>query len=814
MIIHDGPHRLPQYTSIIDEILHLLNHNSLNINDDDDDDDDDDDEYDDGDNDNDDDGDDDGRDDIRYHNDVNSNANGSSAKEEKDCCYWLKEIRQAKSAQQEVYILSFGCNKSMIRKRRWQQQQRQQQQLVHSNNSNNNNNNNNNRRRRRNNDDEHENKHENNKYEVMESGHNRLVLRIWKGGSRWWNLNRNVDPQIVARAEIMGYQIARSAFQTHQTQTQFQTKHKHNNNTYYDTTIDEKNSNSTRLIMRRKRQVPIIPRVLHFSCSSSSSLSLSLSSSSSSLSTSSSSSLLCWAVLEYVGPDDEGFLHTTASNATTTITPIGKKEEEINDNNNEKGFIDENDDGNEKDDNKIEGQQRLQLLLPLQVQPIMMQVDHSYLNGMINIRNEFGFEEPHPRWGRVPVESCLGYARLVLRDIILPLHCYSSSSSRVILQHDAQTYSTMVRFYRQAWNEVTTKYNDNNNNANSSNKQKYNHDNDVEIVDDKNDNDNNSNGRFRIQQCLKRLEHGLEELEEIIMQTNNNATDKNEKGATVETSRTIIVPPLDPVLVHLDLQPQNMIFYKKSHLVMPSAKQQASVSSSSTRIRTATKIAATDDNRPKVQSEGEKVEQRQQNVNIDGNNNNEEDQSAVTTTDDDDDDNNYNSVQVFSVLDWEDAAWADPRFDLILLCRKVCANREQADIIWSEYAKALVLFNCDKETKAAVMDDNRVVDNGYYYDDFHDSLNNNQGSARNNIECYSIPSLYSSLTTKVENYNYNILGPIQPWLLLETVHSISTMILQSTDLLSGGRNPWETKKDLWDKIQREFSRLDDLLNSR
>lgn len=51
------------------------------------------------------------------------------------------------------------------------------------------------------------------------------------------------------------------------------------------------------------------------------------------------------------------------------------------------------------------------------------------------------------------------------------------------------------------------------------------------------------------------------------------------------------------------------------------------------------------------------------------------------------------------------------------------------------------------------------------------------------------------------------LGPIEAWLRLETVHSISTLLLQSLDLLGGGRSPWETKPDLLGKIEREFSRL-------
>ena len=51
------------------------------------------------------------------------------------------------------------------------------------------------------------------------------------------------------------------------------------------------------------------------------------------------------------------------------------------------------------------------------------------------------------------------------------------------------------------------------------------------------------------------------------------------------------------------------------------------------------------------------------------------------------------------------------------------------------------------------------------------------------------------------------LGPLDVWLRLETVHSLCTLLLQSMDLLNGGRSPWETKPDLWGKIEREFSRL-------
>jgi thiamine kinase-like enzyme len=96
---------------------------------------------------------------------------------------------------------------------------------------------------------------------------------------------------------------------------------------------------------------------------------------------------------------------------------------------------------------------------------------------------------------------------------------------------------------------------------------------------------------------------------------------------------------------------------------------------------------------------------------------------------------------ILSVLDWEDAAYADPRFELLLLCRKVLANRQQADALWQ---------------------------------------------------------LYQDRTSTK-------LGPLDPWLRLETVHSLTTLVLQAC--AGGGRSPWEDQKDLWGKVDREFQRL-------
>lgn len=98
------------------------------------------------------------------------------------------------------------------------------------------------------------------------------------------------------------------------------------------------------------------------------------------------------------------------------------------------------------------------------------------------------------------------------------------------------------------------------------------------------------------------------------------------------------------------------------------------------------------------------------------------------------------------VLDWEDSCFADPRFEVTLICRKVVANFPQASAVWSRYSEML-----------------RSAD--------------------------------ASLDV----------GPIEPWLSLEGVHSVATLLLQWAN--AGGRNSWEKEKDLEKKIGREFARL-------
>lgn len=371
--------------------------------------------------------------------------------------------------------------------------------------------------------------------DALENGGNQLVLRIWKGGSQWWNFHQNANHLELAIEEVMGYKVARQA-----------------------------------LTSIANVDVPRIPQVLMFEQGSKD--------------TKSQMNLTSpWAVLEYVGP---GSLH-----------------------------------------------------LP------MNEVDMLYMNVMVKIREEFGFQEPHPRWGRVPVDQALSYARLVLNQVMVPLHqttrCMRPTPGMVV-----QSYGVMVTKYRDAFQLMV---------KSMAIQQTSVHPEMMNVVS-----------------CLSGALQVLE-----------GYCDKFEGKDSTHPSG--MVTDMAPVLVHMDLQPQNLIFGKS-------------------------------DANPIIGS---------------------------------------HQCKVHSVLDWEDAAWGDPRFDVLLLCRKVCANAEQAEKIWAEYEIAM--------SKAE-----KNLANG-----------KNESSK---------------------------LGPILPWLQLETVHSLTTLLLQSMDLLNGGRNPWETKKDLWGKLEREVLR--------
>jgi thiamine kinase-like enzyme len=435
--------------------------------------------------------------------------------------------------------------------------------------------------------------------DALHSGRHHLVVRIWKGGCRWWNLHRNSSPLGLADAEAMGYRVAGTVFST---------------TTKGLPGVDADpsgNANKT----RRLHNSVVVPRLLHFEPGSMNATAAS-----------STNESLPWAVLEYVGPESRHFVHSQ----------------------------DDDENGNYAHGDNV--------------------VDNRYLDGMISVRFEYGFEEPHPRWGRVPVDQALEYAQIVLQQVVIPLHRLTGLLWTGENQHDRDassvvctprqhvySYSTMVKLYRDAWKDMIVETN-------------------------ATDGAHGLGTDPRISRSLKVLDEALVVLE------------ANSASICDHAGQQTTIPSLSPVLVHMDLQPQNLIF----------------------RARKAYRPSG------------------------DGDSNSQGHQSGHGQLE-------GPSSTVFAVLDWEDAAWADPRFDLLLLCRKVCANREQANVLWSEYGATLA----------------RDSDDG------------------------------------MDEYP---LGPIEPWLQLETVHSIATLLLQSMDLLDGGRNPWETKNDLWGKLEREFAR--------
>jgi hypothetical protein len=183
--------------------------------------------------------------------------------------------------------------------------------------------------------------------------------------------------------------------------------------------------------------------------------------------------------------------------------------------------------------------------------------DQTWTESMIKVRDEFGFPEPHPRWGRVPVDDALLYALRVLDQVTLPLHRHFYQNGAVVGNAEkaalcsdlleceqGYTYTRMLQHYRKVLAQMEAVV------APAS----------LETKDE------------RLSASLEALGHCILELE---------------KEA---------VKPLPLVLVHMDCQPQNIVFSRTP----------------------------------------------------------ERDPWCIS-----------------SVLDWEDCAFGDPRFELLLLGRKV-----------------------------------------------------------------------------------------------------------------------------------------------
>jgi len=329
----------------------------------------------------------------------------------------------------------------------------------------------------------------------------------------------------------------------------------------------------------------------------------------------------------------------------------------------------------------------------------------SLVRNMVKIRHEFGYGEPHPRHGRVSVELALDYAMQVLDSVILPLHSaffIDHLSGMMSKKGQNKTHNSSGGSGGRYINSILLE--DIYPLSRVYNKGK-NYENELTVEPDP------SPCRYHDMIAL---------YQKTVLSLKQTAPTKNQHTNVVYSRKLhqlidileecvenliseakLHYPNLighcgvdsedviPPVLCHMDLQPQNMI--------MRQLTASCSTESCSTEVASTPRIA--------------------------------------------------------SVLDWEESCYADPRFELLMLCRKVVANRIQADILW-EY--------------------------------------------------------YSNIMGKRFELSNNTFGPIEPWLKLETIHSLFTLIMQGMDLQGGGRNPWEGKHDLWGKVSRELSRLVDL----
>ena len=463
--------------------------------------------------------------------------------------------------------------------------------------------------------------------DALHCGNNhKLILRKWKQGARWWNLNRNHTTDAssssttttnnngnsninntlsMAKAEVAGYRLAKVAM-NHHSEKQQRNKTKKNMICAY------------------------VPDVLYFS-------------------------------------HDEHNTVDTDGDPWALFCYFG------NSNNNNTEELDK-EDGNEETYTSINIENNSTVKLDLKNAIAVMKTPphpthliecNHYPTTMTKTRHEFGFEEPHPRHGRVPIDECLDYAHMILRDVVLPIQFsffeWSSSSSSAIQpslngvdwKHNLHAlaidnsqssckpfqYQDMIAVYKLALQRLSVA------------RQTA-----TVVVDDE-----RMDVLLRMMhECVTALEHEWEDQDDGCCHP----------------------PPLPAVICHMDLQPQNLTFWHDS----------------------------------------EKV-------------------NVVNTI------HVAKHCSVASVMDFEEAAYADPRFEILLMCRKVLANLEQAEELWKSYSSSVKLHTM--------------------WD----------------------------------------VGPIEPWLRLETVHSLFTLLLQANNLLGGGRNPWETKPDLWGKIDRERLRL-------
>jgi len=268
--------------------------------------------------------------------------------------------------------------------------------------------------------------------------------------------------------------------------------------------------------------------------------------------------------------------------------------------------------------------------------------DGSFVGEMVTIRYEFGFNEPHPRHGRVEEDLSQAYTQKILDQVVFPMHQYFFQNNTAISEVEKCSLCP-------SGNPITFKYM-------------------VEVVYHNAVADIESHMRKR-DFTREPDEIAIRERYSLLLETIKECLD----FISNDCEKMSRVPS---VLIHCDLQPQNLVFWNHGS------------------------------------------ERRKRSI----------------------------IPEVASVLDWEEACYADPRFEIMLLCRKVCANSNQANAIWKSYSNFARTFSHE-------------------------------------------------------------IGSIKPWMRLEGIHSILTLTLQGMDLVGGGRSPWEKSRDLNKKIDRELVRL-------
>ena len=323
-------------------------------------------------------------------------------------------------------------------------------------------------------------------------------------------------------------------------------------------------------------------------------------------------------------------------------------------------------------------------------------LDTTFVDSMIPIRMEYGFNETHLRWGRLPLDRCIEYATHVLDSFIVPLHFYFFRRMYNSLHLEpfvnffvppnmkdiSLSYGTMMHLYKAKYDDFIES--------------------NVRIL---------CSPPAAPQINRSQPTHFMPFLSEASLKL-KEAID----ALIYEAETNQPIPSLPPVLCHMDLQPQNLFF-------------------ASSKPPTASSFSAAHVDHEKVSVViGSGVERCPPEA-------------------------NRHLLHLVTVLDWEEAAYADPRFEILMLCRKVCANREQADVLWRVYSQRMEL--CSKDD-------------------------------RNHLP--------------IE------LGRIEPWLKLEAVHSLTTLVLEC---VAGGGRGKRTVNDVrpvpflevLGKMQREFQRL-------